>query len=136
VYSAVQQVGSVVQVVEPVIIQASTSGDSIRYIIMVRAPRDADINVKQIVVTVATAEAMQTYQDASLWHPIGSDVQNPIFWNVRIPLYQVDDPTIPGDLIIGQNQRFLVEMTSADAVPCTVERTAPAGMSPGSWHEV
>jgi len=118
-------------------IQASASGESIRYIIiMVRAPHDADINVKQIVVTVATAEAMQTYQDASLWHPIGSDVQNPIFWNVQIPLYQVDDPTIPGDLIIGQNQRFLVEMKSADAVPCTVERTAPAGMSPGSWHEV
>jgi flagellin FlaB len=137
VYSAVQQVGSVVQVVEPVMVQANAPGDGIRYIsIMVRAPRDADINVKQIVVTVATAEAMQTYQDASLWHPIGSDVQNPIFWNVRIPLYLVDDPTIPGDLIIGQNQRFLVEMTLADAVPCTVERTAPVGMSPGSWHEV
>ena len=53
VYSAVQQVGSVVQIVEPIMVQASASGDSIRYIvIMVRVPQGTDIDVDQIVVTV------------------------------------------------------------------------------------
>jgi len=137
VYSAVQQVGSVVQIVEPIMVQASASGDSIRYIIiMVRLPQHADIDVEQIVVTVSTAEAMQTYKGASLWHPIGNDKQPPIFWTMQIPLYLADDPAIPDNLVISQNQMFLVEMKSADAVPCTMERRAPAGMKPDSWYEV
>ena len=66
VYSAVQQVGTVVQIVEPIMVQAGASGDSIRYIvIMVRGPQDADIDVEQIVVTVSTAEAVQTYKGAA-----------------------------------------------------------------------
>jgi len=137
VYSAVQQVGSVVQIVEPIMVQASASGDSIRYIvIMVRVPQGADIDVEQIVVAVSTTEAMQTYRGADLWHPIGSDEQAPIFRSVRIPLYQADDPTIPEDLIIAHNQRFFVEMKSNDAVPCMAERRAPAGMKPDSWYGV
>jgi len=52
VYSAVQQVGSVVQIVEPIMVQAIASGDSIRYIvIMVRVPQGTDIDVEQIVIT-------------------------------------------------------------------------------------
>ncbi len=137
VYSAVQQVGSVVQIVEPIMVKASASGDSIRYIVItVRVPQDADIDVEKIVVTVSTAEAMQTYKGAAHWHPIGSDGRDPIFWYVQIPLYQADDPTIPDDLVISQNQRFFIEMKSADAVPCTMERRAPAGMKPDSWCEV
>jgi len=137
VYSAVQQVGSVVQIVEPIMVQASASGDSIHYItIMVRGPQVADINVERIVVTVSTAEVMQTYKGAAFWHPIGSDGQSAIFWSMRIPLYRADDPIIPDDLVISQNQKFLVEMKSPDAVPCTVERRAPAGMRPDSWYEV
>jgi flagellin FlaB len=137
VYSAVQQVGSIVQIVEPIMVQASASGDSIRYIVItVRVSQDADIDVEQIVVTVSTGEAMQTYKGAALWHSIGNDGQDPIFWYVQIPLYQADDPTIPDDLVISQNQKFFVEMKSADAVPCTVERRAPAGMKSDSWYGV
>ena len=137
VYSAVQQVGSVVQIVEPIMVQASASGDSIRYIvIMMRVPQGTDIDVEHIVITVSTAEAMQTYRGADLWHPIGNDGQAPIFWTVQIPLYQADDPTIPADLVISENQRFFVEMKSSEAVPCTAERRAPAGMKSDSWYEV
>lgn len=138
-YAAVQQVGSVIQVVEPVMVQASADGQHIRYIvIMVRGPQgDADIDVgKKIAITVSTAEAMQTYTGADRWRPIGGDEQDPIFWNVQIPLYQADDPTIPDDLVIGQNQQFFVEMKSADGAPCAVERRAPAGMQSNSWYEV
>lgn len=137
VYSAVQQVGTVVQIVEPIMVQAGASGDSIRYIvIMVRGPQDADIDVEQIVVTVSTAEAVQTYKGAAFWHVIGNGGQPPVFWSMRVPLYQADDPAIPGDLVISRNQRFFIEIKSADAVPCAVERRAPAGMRPGSWYEV
>lgn len=136
-FSAVQQVGSVVQIVEPIMVQTSASGDSIRYIIiMVRVPQHAEIDVEQIVVTVSTAEAMQTYKGASLWHPIGNDRQPPIFWTMQIPLNQADDPAISDDLVISKNQKFLIEMKSTDAVPCTIERRAPADMRSDSWYEV
>ena len=137
VYSAVKQVGSVIQIVEPVMVQASVSGDNIRSItIMVRGPQDADIDVERIIVTVSTTEAMQTYKGATFWHPISNEGQSPIFWGIQIPLYRADDPTIPNDMIIGQNQKFLVEIRSPDAVPCTAERRVPAGMSPGGWYDV
>jgi len=140
VYSAVKQVGAVIQVAEPVMVQASADGQYIRYIVvMVKIPGDgADIDVGKIVVTVSTAESMQTYTGASRWHPVdgGGGTGNPVFWQVQIPLLQADDPTLPGDLLIGQNQRFFVEMKPSDAVPLTVERTVPAGMRPGSWYEV
>lgn len=91
---------------KPIMVQASASGDSMRYIvIMVRVPHGTDIDVERIVITVSTAEAMQTYRGADLWHPIGNDGQAPIFWTVQIPLYQADDPTIPADLVISQNQK-------------------------------
>ena len=137
VFSAVKQVGSVIQIVEPVMVQASASGENIRYItIMVRGPQDADINVERIIVTVSTTEAMQTYKGAAFWHPINNEGQSPIFWSMRIPLYQAADPTIPNDVVISQNQKFIVEIKSPDAVPCTAERRVPAGMKPGSWYEV
>lgn len=138
VYSAVQHVGSAIQVVEPVMVQASADGQHIRYIVvMIRGPQGgADIDVGKVTITVSTSDAMQTYTCADRWRPIGGDEQNPVFWNVQIPLYQADDPTIPNDLVIGQNQHFFVEMKSADAVPCTVERRAPPGMQPNSWYEV
>ncbi len=140
IYSAVQQVGSVVQVVEPVMIQASADGQHVQYIVvMVKVPQDGtDIDAERFVVTVSTAESMQTYTGTARWRPIGGGggTGMPVFWQMQIPLFQADDPTLPGDLLIGQNQRFFVEMKPLDAVPCTVERTAPAGMSPGSWHEV
>ena len=83
-----------------------------------------------------TPSVIYTYRGADLWHPIGNDEQDPIFWYVQIPLYRADDPTIPDDLIVSQNQRFFVEMKSADVVPCTVERRAPSGMKFDSWYDV
>lgn len=53
---------------------------------------------------------------------------------MRIPLFQADNPALPGDLLTGQSQQFFVEMKPRDAVPCTVERRAPAGMRPGGWY--
>lgn len=64
------------------------------------------------------------------------DEHDPIFWTVKIPLYQADDPTIPDDVIIGKNQNFVVEMKSADTVACTVERRAPPDMQPDGWYAV
>ncbi|HII97828.1 MAG TPA: hypothetical protein HA272_00855 [Methanoregula sp.] len=140
VYLAVQQVGAVVQIAEPVMVQASADGQHIRYIaIMVKVPQNsADIDVERFVITVSTAESMQTYTGAARWHPIdgGGGGGRPVFWQVQIPLFQADDPTLPGDLLIVQNQWFFVELKPSDAVPFTVERTAPAGMSPDSWYEV
>lgn len=135
VYSAVR-LAPVVRVVEPVVVQAGTSGDSIRSIVMmVKTPRGADIDVERVVATVSTVGTMQTYTGAARWRPMdGGGGGMPVFWQVRIPLFQADDPALPGDLFVGQNRRFFVE--PRDAVPCTVERRAPAGMSPGGWHEV
>jgi len=140
VYSAVKHVGSVVQIVEPIMVQVNADGQHLRYIVVtVKVPqRDADVDMEQIVVTVSTAETMQTYTEAARWRPIDGDgeTKRSVFWQVQIPLLQADDPTMPEDLIIGQNQRFIVEMKSPDAIPFTVERMAPAAMSPGSWYEV
>ncbi|MDV2482450.1 hypothetical protein F8E02_10650 [Methanoculleus sp. Wushi-C6] len=140
VYSAVKQVGAVVQIAEPVMVQASTDGRHIRYIIvMVRGPQGgADINMERIVVTVSTADSIQTYTGAARWHPIGGSGGGgrPVFWQVQIPLFQADDPTLPGDLLIAHNQRFFVEVKPSDAVSFTMERRAPAGMSSGSWYDV
>lgn len=140
VHSAVKHVGSVVQITEPVMVQASADGQHIRYIVItVKVPPGSnDIDVERIVVTVSTAKFMYTYEGATWWHPIesGEGGGKPIFWYVKIPLFQADDPLVPEDLTIGQNQRFFVELKPSDAVPFTVERTAPAGMGPGSWYEV
>ncbi len=139
VYSAVKHVGSTIQIVEPVMVQAGADGQHLRYIVVtVKIPQEgADIDVEQIAVTVSTAEFVQTYTGATRWHPIDGDgAKRSVFWQVRIPLSRADDPTIPEDRIIGSDQGFIVEMKSADAVPFTVGRTAPAGMSPGTWYEV
>lgn len=138
VYSAVQHVGSVIQVVEPVMIQASADGQHIRYIvIMIRGPHGgADVDVGKIILTVSTSEVIQTYSGADRWSPVGGDEHDPVFWTVKIPLYQADDPTIPDDVIIGKNQNFVVEMKSADTVACTVERRAPPDMQPDGWYDV
>ena len=137
VNSAVKQISSVIQIVEPVMVQASASGENIRYItIMVRGPQDADIDVERIVVTVSTTEAMQTYKGAAFWRPISNEGNSPIFWSMQIPLYQADDPTIPDDMIISRNQKFIVEIKSPDTVPCTAERRVPADMNPGRWYPV
>lgn len=58
---------------------------------------------------------------------------------MRLPLFQADEPTLPGDVLIGPIQRFSVEIKPSDAVPFTVQRMAPAGMRSGSttatrWH--
>jgi len=137
VYSAVQQVGTVIQIVEPVMVQAGSSGDSVRYItITVKGSSNVDIDVERIVVTVSTAEAMQTYKGATFWHPVSKDRQPTAFWSMRIPLYRADEPAATGDLIISQNQRFFIEIKSTEAISCMVERRVPAGMRPGSWYEV
>ena len=138
VYSAVQHVGSVIQVVEPVMIQASADGQHIRYIvIMIRGPQgSADVDVGKITLTVSTSEVMQTYSGGDRWSPVGGDEHDPIFWTVQIPLYQADDPTIPDDVIIGKNQKFVVEMNSADTVGCAIERRAPPDMQPDRWYAV
>lgn len=139
VYSAVEHVGSVIQIVEPIMVQASADGQHLRYIvIMVReSQKDTDIDVERVVVTVSTTESMQTYTGAARWRPIdGGGAANPIFWQVQIPLFRADDPLIPEDLVIAQNQRFFVEIKPPDAVPFTVERTAPAGMNPSGWCEL
>ncbi|KAF5049865.1 Archaebacterial flagellin [anaerobic digester metagenome] len=140
VYSSVKQVGAVVQIAEPVMVQASADGQHVRHIVvMVKVPPGGDdIDVERIVVTVSTADFIQTYEGATWWHPIesGGGAERPIFWYVKIPLFQADDPLVPEDQIIGQNQRFFVELKPSDAVPFTVERMAPAGMRPGSWYEV
>ena len=140
VYASVKQVGAVVQIAEPVMVQASADGQHVRYIVItVKVPPGGDdIDVERIVVTVSTADFIQTYEGATWWHPIesGGGAERPIFWYVKIPLFQADDPLVPEDQIIGQNQRFFVELKPSDAVPFTVERTAPAGMRPGSWYEV
>ena len=140
VYSAVEHVGSVVQIFEPIMVQASADGQHIRCIvIMVKEPqKGADIDVERVVVTVSTSESMQTYTGATRWRPIdgGRATENPIFWQVQIPLFRADDPLIPEDLVIGQNQRFFIEIKPPDAVPFTVERTAPVGMNPSGWCEL
>jgi len=140
VHSAVKQVGSVIQIAGPVMVQASADGQHVRYIVItVKVPPGSnDIDVERIVVTVSTSDSIQTYEGAAWWHPIdsGGGAGRPTFWYVKIPLFQADDPLVPEDLPIGQNQRFFVELKPSDAVPFMVERTVPGGMKSGGWYEV
>jgi len=135
IYTAVQQTGSVVRIIEPVIVQATADGQHVRYIVVrVGVPEGGSVpDAERISICVSTSDTLQYYSGAALWHPVSPDAG---FWEVRLPMFRADDPALLADVVIGPNRAFCVEVKPSDAVPLSMQRTAPSAMRPDNWYEV